>query len=202
MGQYNKTASGKTIVALNFDSFRSHGKLKGRKLLSQNQWENFAMLTQNMNNKTFVSTDTPLHIWKDFRRILFLNILLLFLFKSIYLILNLHLIKSCLISYHQMTKVFTRLQLKQILKQNLTNKILESKKSTPIQKRILPGIKILNIFLWKNKLKTYIFFIYTWWKSAESTKKKDTKTLLTFFLEAQTNFIKFMPKLWNSLETC
>lgn len=201
MGQYYKTASGKTIVALNFDSFRSHGKLKGRKLLSQNQWENFAMLTQNMNNKTFVSTDTPLHIWKDFRRILFLNILLLFLFKSIYLILNLHLIKSCLISYHQMTKVFTRLQLKQILKQNLTNKILESKKSTPIQKRILPGIKILNIFYEKINWKL-IFFLSTHRENLLKAPKKDTKTLLTFFLEAQTNFIKFMPKLWNSLETC
>lgn len=181
MGQYYKTASGKTIVALNFDSFRSHGKLKGRKLLSQNQWENFAMLTQNMNNETFVSTDTPLHIWKDFRRISFLNILLLFLFKSIYLILNLHLIKSCLISYHQMTKVFTRLQLKQILKQNLTNKILESKKSTPIQKRILPGIKILNIFYEKINWKL-IFFLSTHRENLlKAPKKKTQKHCWHFF---------------------
>lgn len=189
MGQYYKTTSGKTIVALNFDSFRSHGKLKGRKLLSQNQWENFAMLTQNMNNKIFVSTDTPLHIWKDFRRISFLNILLLFLFKSIYLILNLHLIKSCLISYHQMTKVFTRLQLKQILKQNLTNKILESKKSTPIQKRILPGIKILNIFYEKINWKL-IFFLSTHGENLLKAPKKRHKNTVDIFFRGSNKFHK------------
>lgn len=32
-------------------------------------------------------------------------------------------------------------------------------------------------------------------KICRKHQKKDTKTLLTFFLEAQTNFIKFMPKL-------
>lgn len=80
-----------------------------------------------------------------------------------------------------MTKVFTRLQLKQILKQNLTNKILESKKSTPIQKKNITRYYNSEYFFWKNKLKTYIFFIYTWWKSAESTKKRHKNTVDIFF---------------------
>lgn len=94
-----------------------------------------------------------------------------------------------LISYHQMTKVFTRLQLKQILKQNLTNKILESKKSTPIQKRILPGIKILNIFYEKINWKL-IFFLSTHGENLLKAPKKRHKNTVDIFFRGSNKFHK------------
>lgn len=81
------------------------------------------------------------------------------------------------ISYHQMTKVFTRLLLKQYLMQNQPNKILESKQKAPKLKK---EIKILNIF--DKKIK---------WKLFLSTPTKDTKILKTFFFRISTNFIKY-----------
>lgn len=87
-----------------------------------------------------------------------------------------------------MTKVFTRLQLKQILKQNLTNKILESKKSTPIQKRILPGIKILNIFYEKINWKL-IFFLSTHGENLLKAPKRH-KNFVDIFFRGSNKFHK------------
>lgn len=74
-----------------------------------------------------------------------------------------------------MTKVFTRLLLKQYLMQNQPNKILESKQKAPKLKK---EIKILNIF--DKKIKWKLFCLHMW-KSAWSTNKRHKNTEDIFF---------------------
>lgn len=105
------------------------------------------------------------------------------------------------ISYHQMTKVFTRLLLKQYLMQNQPNKILESKQKAPKLKK---EIKILNIF--DKKIKWKLFCLHDV-KICLKHQQKTQKYWRHFFLESQqislniVQVIKFIGDMFKHAST-